>query len=904
MLRAFLTLPLRAPRLTLLVLGGLTLVLGVFAARIRIDAAIENLLPADNPDRRFYESVKAIFGSEEASVIGVFGDVFSPEMLATVDQLSRQIGAMRGVREVISLTTVKGVASDEMGLRIGALLTEVPRTAADAAAFKARVLADPLYVGNLVNAAGTATSILVLYEPLSDKEFIARDLEGQVRDAVAAAGPPEHFAITGVQTLKVNGAKLMEQDLLRFVPLSLAFVILVLIFEFRTVRGVLLPLACVVAGSVWTTGVMVLCGSDINMGTLILPPLLMAIGIAYAIHVLSRYYVELAGGRPREEVVAAMMAHVRLPVMVAFLTTVVSCATLIFNPIHAIRDFGVYSVVGITAIFAISLFFIPAALLVLPHPRAEAQPVVEARDRVTVIVDAVGHWAVAHRLVILIGGVLLCAVSIWGASRIRVETDYLQFFSVDSIFRIDNARIADALGGTQPIYVSIEGDGSGSMAHLDALTAMRDLQQFVREQPGVDGSLSLADYVAIMQGALNPERGRALPDNQADVDQLMLFVNPVDVAPVVNRDYSRANVIVRTRLSGSAEVAALVDRIGEYAQSRFRRGLEVRPTGSMVLLNRSADDLSRGQVSGLWQVLAMLLLIMSLIFLSLRVGLLSLVPNVIPIVVLFGIMGWAGISLNISTSMIAVIAIGIAVDDTIHYFSEFNVQLRATGDQEQAILNVVRVVGKPIVYSAMALTAGFAITCLSNFQPIRHFGILSSATVAIGLVAELLITPALVMSTTIITLWDLLFLKLGPDPEKQIPLFAGLRPFQAKIVVLMGRLAAAGPGELITRRGELKSELYVLLSGHADVRHSPGDPVIRTVGRGDVIGEMALVRDRPRSADVVVAQPTEYLVLDRGFLDRLQRRHPRIAAKVFLNLSRILSDRLEDTTDQLARAGR
>jgi hypothetical protein len=902
MVRTLLTLPLRAPRLTLAALAAITLVLGVFAARIRIDAAIENLLPEHDPDRQHYETVKAVFGSEEATVVGVFGDVFSPATLATIDRLSRQLGALGGVREVISLTTVKGVASDEAGLRVGPLLREVPRDDAAAAAFKAKVLADPLYVGNLVNAGGDATSILVLYEPLGDKAFLDRDLEGQVRRAVAAAGEPGRFAITGVQTLKVNGAKLMEQDLLRFVPLSLALVVLVLSLEFRTVRGVLLPLACVVAGSVWTTGVMVLCGSDINMGTLVLPPLLMAIGIAYAIHVLSRYYVELPRGRAREDVVAAMVAHVRLPVFVAWLTTVVSCATLVFNPIHAIRDFGVYSVVGITAIFVVSVFFIPAALLLLPHPRAAVAPVARGRDRVATAVDAVGRWAVAHRLLVLTGGVVLCGLSLWGASRIRVETDYLQFFSRDSVFRRDNERIAAALGGTQPIYVSIDGDGPGSMARLDALAAMRDLQQFVAEQPGVDGSLSLADYVAIMQGALNPERGRALPDSQEEVDQLMLFVNPSDVAPVVARDFGRANVIVRTRLSGSAEVGALVDRIAEYAQSRFRRGIEVRATGSMVLLNRSADDLARGQVSGLWQVLAMLLVIMSLIFLSLRAGLLSLVPNVFPIIVLFGIMGWTGIPLNISTSMIAVIAIGIAVDDTIHYFSEFNVQLRTTGDQERAILNVVRLVGKPIVYSALALSAGFAITCLSNFQPIRHFGFLASATVAVGLIAELLVTPALVMSTTIITIWDLLFLKLGPEPEKQIPLFAGLRPFQAKIVVLMGRLAAAAPGELITRRGELKSELYVLLSGHVDVRHAPGEPVIRTMGRGDVIGEMALVRDRPRSADVIVAQPTEYLVLDRGFLDRLQRRHPRIAAKLFLNLTRILSDRLENTTDQLARA--
>src|SRR5512135_3024331 len=125
MLSALLNLPLRAPRLTLAGLVAITLLLGLFAARIRIDAAVENLLPRDDPDRQYYETVKAIFGSEEATVVGVFGDVFSPDTLATIDHLSRQFAALDGVREVISLTTVKGVASDETGLRIGPLLTEV-----------------------------------------------------------------------------------------------------------------------------------------------------------------------------------------------------------------------------------------------------------------------------------------------------------------------------------------------------------------------------------------------------------------------------------------------------------------------------------------------------------------------------------------------------------------------------------------------------------------------------------------------------------------------------------------------------------------------------------------------------------------------------------------------------------
>ena len=252
----------------------------------------------------------------------MFGDVFTPATLATIDRLSTRLATLDGVREVVSLTTVKGAETDDVGIRIGRLMRELPRTDEEARALQAKIMKDPLYIGGLVARDASATAILVLFEPLSDAEFIARDLEGQVRQAVAAEGDAARFAITGVQTLKVNGARLMEQDLATFVPLSLLLVVVVLVIEFRTLRGVLLPLASVIVGTVWTTGVMVLCGSSINMGTLILPPLLMAIGIAYAIHVISRYYVELRPGRPRAAVVGAAAEHIRLPVSVAVTTVI------------------------------------------------------------------------------------------------------------------------------------------------------------------------------------------------------------------------------------------------------------------------------------------------------------------------------------------------------------------------------------------------------------------------------------------------------------------------------------------------------------------------------------------------------------------------------------------------------
>jgi hypothetical protein len=283
------------------------------------------------------------------------------------------------------------------------------------------------------------------------------------------------------------------------------------------------------------------------------------------------------------------------------------------------------------------------------------------------------------------------------------------------------------------------------------------------------------------------------------------------------------------------------------------------------------------------------------------VGLLALVPNVVPTIVLFGIMAASGITLNVSTSMIAAIAIGIAIDDTIHLLTGFGAELRHTGNQEAAILHSIRTAGQAAFFISVALAAGFLIVCLSSFQPVRHFGFLSAATMGVALVTELFLTPALFTATKVITLWDVLRTRLGPRPQDEIPLFAGLRSFQAKIVVLMGRLAEAKPGAYLMRCGETTAEMYVLLGGRAEARRAAGGRVLDTFGRGDVVGEMGAVRGRPRTADVEVVEPTEYLVVDGRFLERLRRRYPRTAGVVFLNLARILSERLERSSDALVR---
>jgi uncharacterized protein len=251
--------------------------------------------------------------------------------------------------------------------------------------------------------------------------------------------------------------------------------------------------------------------------------------------------------------------------------------------------------------------------------------------------------------------------------------------------------------------------------------------------------------------------------------------------------------------------------------------------------------------------------------------------------------------LSLTTNMIASIVLGLAVDDTIHIMSRLSAEVRATADQEEALLRSLGTVGKPTLYYSLLVFLGFLSLSLSTFVPIQEFGVLSATTIFAGVVAELVLLPALLATTPIVTLWHVLSLKLGRDPHKTITLFAGLRPFQAKIVTLMGELKSFRRGQPILRQGEMGDEMYVLINGTADVFiHSSGQRrYVRKLGRGDVFGEMGLIRRHERTADVIAVEDVEVLAVNEHFLARIKRRYPRIATEIFFNISKILSDRLE-----------
>jgi uncharacterized protein len=766
-------------------------------------------------------------------------------------------------------------------------------------------------------------AINVFFQTLSDAQYQDLRIDRQVMQVLAAERGPERWYYTGAAHVKQAAVELMRRDLARFTPLAFALVLVVLWLSFRTVRGVVLPMAAVLLALIWTLGIMVLAGKAISLGTFILPPLLLVVGSSYAIHVMARYYEQVEAGAPPDDIVVRAFCRVWLPLSISALTTAIGFGSLGVNRIGAIRDLGVFAVVGILCLTVTTLTFMPAALCLLP---ARKRSVLSGRVSpfLAEALRRIGRRAFASRRAILWGAALIGAVALLAARGIRVDSDFLYYFEPRAEVRRSNEAINREIVGSNPFYVVV-GDGTpGTLARWEVLKLLRDLQEFVQTLPGVTSSISIVDYLQVLEAGLNQQAGggdlliddegnlvpaatpKSFWDDRRNLEPLLAMVrqSPDTFRSVVTPDLGRASVLVRTTLSGSRRIEATLDRIRSFAAERFPADVPVRLTGTLVLLTGTTSDIVAGQIKSLTLALVVIFIVMAAMFLSAKVGFLAIVPNVLPIIIFFGLMGSLGVLLNLGTSLIAAIALGIAVDSTIHYMARLNLELRGETDQEAAVVRALGTVGVPIVYTTLALFLGFLAFALSSFVPIQSFGILASATLATSLVANLVLLPALLATTKIITLWDLLGVKLGDDPARTIPLFAGLRPAQARIVVLMGEMRRFAPGDPIVRRGEPGDAMYVIIQGRTQVFAGDGSArrLVAEHRRGDVFGEMALVRRDVRTADVVATVPVEVLAVDERFLRRIQSRYPRIASKVFLNLTRILSDRLQRTTEQFVAA--
>ncbi len=914
-------------------------------SRTTFDSSLASLTLADDPVRLFNEEIREQFGDEEIGVVAlVVPDLWTPESIRAVVDLTEKLAAVPEVTRTLSIANAADPVADVFDPQ--PLLAPGPITAASVARLRERVGANPIYTPNLVAADGSAAAITVFFRHAASPADEVPTDDGVAAVLAAYDGPGElHY--TGMSHIRVQAVRLMQSDLARFLPLSLLVMMVVLWLLFRSPLATVLPLLSVAIGVGSVMGLMGWVGAPITLTTLVLPSLLLVIGGSYSVHVVAAWLETARGAgaeaEPREHF-QRTLSLVGLPVVVSALTTGVGFGALAIHPIPAIAVLGKYAVLGIAIVAAGSLIGLPLIFLSLPRRASRASsstvepdaapgaPGVGAAGTVTVrergllprldrLIVTAGAWCIDHRRTVFVLNVLLVVVSVAGAVRVRADTDFLKAFRPGSEVREDHRVISEKLVGPSPINVIVTAAEPGYFRRIAPLRRIRDFQEFVETLDGVEESISMLDYLEELDLGLRADDGGMVVDDAGELveaepppsfwdapeEQLpqvfqLVAASPRTFAGLVDADFRRLNITLRTSISGSAEVERVVQEVHEYSQVIFPRGVVVDATGGLVVMSSASSRIISGQVESLGLAFIVIFAVLSVMFLSMRVAFAAMVPNVIPVVVFFGVMGWTGVELNLATSIIGAVALGIAVDDTIHYMARLNSMVKIAPSQRDALLLTLEAMGRPAVATSVTLMAGFAVMCVSGFGILNSFGFLAALVMITALLCDLLLLPAILATVPVVSVWDLVYYKLGQSPHLTIPLFKGLGQFAVRLIVLLGRIRVYEQGEYLARYREPGTEMYLILEGDAEIRLENNSGVI-PLSRGGIVGEMALLRHSPRAADVVAVTRTEVLVIDEDFLRRLRIRYPRFASRFFLNIASILSDRLEATNARLRERG-
>ena len=872
--------------------------------RLNIDPSANRLFSENMSSKQFYDKTRQLFGSDETLIITVASDdIFTPECINTIRNITDRINDIDTVHNVLSLSSAVDIRSIDDDLDISPFLADFDEGTADLDAIRKRIMGNTLYAGNLVSEAGDATALVVYFNDISDRDYIRGGIHDRISAIVEEEQGNTEIFMTGSPYFKYAMVELLVDDLIWTPPLITIILIIVLAFSFRTVPGVIAPLLTVGIGVIMTLGTITTLGYSLSMISVLVPPLLMILGFSYSVHVTSEYHQQRLKPDSKDTVILQTLKHMTLPVTLTGLTTIAGFIALMANPITAVKEFGVFAAIGVVYITVLSITFTPALLKVLDRnpgtwTTARTTPYGIGFDR---FVDRIALFDLNYRRQIFVAFGILFLLALVGITQIHVSTESITNFRKDSDVRKGFDVVNEKLGGANHFYIVVEGEHPDTFKDPKNLETLRELQEWLQQQPEVGGTVSVADYLMLINQAFNDNDPAfyAIPESKRLITQLLFLSSSDELDRIVDSRFKTTNIVVRSRVINSDKMSAFLERINSHLE-KLPEHLTPVITGNPVLISETLTDIIVGQARSVGLALIFVYAILTVMFMSQRIGFVALLPNIIPVAVYFGSLGFFGISLNPSTSLIAPMVLGIAIDDTIHYFSRFNREVHRHADDRKATLLAMKAVGRPVTFTSIGLVLGFLVLMTSDLRMQVHVGMMASYALAVAWLSDFFLTPALCASVRFTTLWDALTLDLGDNPQESIPLLKGLKTSQARIVALMAKVTKVPQGKRIINAGNEADEMYVVIEGRlkTSIQGDEGRIELATHERGDVVGECGLFFEE-RTADVDVVEDSRLLCLTQENLDRLSRRYPYIATKVFRNLNKILATRLSATTHRL-----
>jgi len=738
----------------------------ILARGISFNGSPETLARKDQ-NFDFYNETRSIFGDDRVIIVAVTTrNVFTGEFLRRLDRLTTNLAAVSGVDQAVSLTNLRSIRREHGEVRVSRVISSgslFQPDDAELAGLKNELTRDPLYARHYVSVDGQTAAVAVFLKPLDESE--TRVVAERVEAVAKSEADGDEVFLSGVPILDARGIRSMLRDMLVLSPAAAVLCFLVFLFAFRTWWGAMLPMSALLIGLIWTIAIMSLFGRPITLATLSLPTTMMAVGSSYIFHVLNQYRISMqhlnAGGRRRSKRVAWTdgLAFIGPAVIVSGTSTAAGFGALASSTVPTARDMGIFEALGVLALLLLTVAFIPAALALLPRNalgRASSTQTdyVPWLNRTLSNITALVLFRRRGVLLATFAATMLVGVgSIW----LRVNTDYLRIFPSGSETVRDAGKMHERLAGAATVQLVVSG-AAGSVTNPKFITATQNLEQFALTLEGVDAAVSVADIIGRINAVLTDSPDRLASIIPADPLRLASIVrdylsDEALVSRLASPDGSRAVIVLRVNLFSSNELQRMTRRINEWCARNLPGEFTARATGSIILLNDASDAVAASQSSSLAIALVTIYLMMVILFRSFATGLLALLPNLLPIVCYFGVLGWTGTPLDITSSLVASAVLGLAVDNAVHMIRRYRQSVAerrsssadssAAADEGWVMWLTMLRTGKPMVLANGMLIAAFLIFVLSSFVPVRIAGLLWAGGIAACLVSDLILLPVL-----------------------------------------------------------------------------------------------------------------------------------------------------------------
>jgi predicted RND superfamily exporter protein len=768
-------------------IGLVTLALGSLIPRLEVDNSEEAFLRGDDPERIRYDRFRNQFDRDDRVIVIVRPpEIFDFDFLDELRVFHRDIEAnVPYVEEVTSLLNARNTRGEGDQLIVEDLLERWPQGEADLRALRARVLENPLYRNILISENGRYTTIALkpfTYSALGSDD----DALGGFDDAPGASPgdgaavylteEESHALVEALQEvvdrhrspdfeLHVIGGpafdyvltESMQRDATAFMTLGVLVSCVLLVILFRRPSGLLLPLSVVGAALVSCMGVMVLLGIPFSITLNMLPAFLVVVGVCDSVHILVIVYQRLEDGQPRDAAISHALGHSGLAVVMTSVTT--ACGLLSFSiaDIAPIAQLGVIAPIGVMLAMLYTLVLLPALIAVSPI-RAVAPRQGAARSAALGrFLERLGDLATDHPLRVLAVTGFVLLIGFGGLMRVRSSHNGLLWFPEDDPLRVASNLVDAEFKGASTVEVLVHTGRENGLHDPDTLArierAMRHSESLEVAGHPVNKAVSIVDVVKEIHQALNENRPEfyALPrERQLVAQELLLFENSGsdDLDDVTDTRFETARMTIRTPWVDAMLYPDFLDELDRSLQAILGEAITFELTGGAVLFTRIFKGVNVSLARSYVFAFAVIAPILVLLIGDLRRGLLAVIPNLIPIYLVLGLMGWADIPIDVSTLLIGGIVLGLAVDDTIHFMHKFNRYYEDTGDARWAVHETLATTGSALLFTSLILVFGFAVFLAAYLTNARWFGLLTSFATAVAFLANVIVGPALMILVT------------------------------------------------------------------------------------------------------------------------------------------------------------